>query len=285
MVTPAPTLTPDLIFDVGLHLGEDTAYYLRKGYRVVAFEANPELVSHCERRFAADIAARRLTIINGAISDTNAPTITFYRHPTKSVWGTTDQEWAARNSPRGVSIAIEAPVVNFDEALRTHGIPWYLKIDIEGADRHCLETLARYDDRPAYASIESEKEDWSALLEEFDLLDQLGFDRFTAVQQEGIHRRKPLATTTRGGEPLNYRFEEHASGPFGDDLDSWSSREATLDTYRRVFREYRLIGDRSPLQRTTAGRALLKAFARVVGRPLPGWYDTHAARSSVLTGA
>ena len=31
----------DLIFDVGLHRGEDTEFYLKKGFRVVAFEANP----------------------------------------------------------------------------------------------------------------------------------------------------------------------------------------------------------------------------------------------------
>ena len=35
---------PNLIYDVGLHLGEDTEYYLKKGFRVIAFEANPELV-------------------------------------------------------------------------------------------------------------------------------------------------------------------------------------------------------------------------------------------------
>ncbi len=33
----------DLIYDVGFHHGEDTAVYLRKGFRVVAFEAHPLL--------------------------------------------------------------------------------------------------------------------------------------------------------------------------------------------------------------------------------------------------
>ena len=30
----------DLIYDVGMHRGEDTAFYLRKGFRVVAVEAD-----------------------------------------------------------------------------------------------------------------------------------------------------------------------------------------------------------------------------------------------------
>src|SRR4051812_37870644 len=102
-----------LIFDVGMHRGEDTAYYLRKGYRVVAFEADPDLVAVCERRFEHQIANGRLTIVFGAIADTREPTITFYRHPGLSVWGTTDAGWASRNEHRGASVAVEVPVVDF----------------------------------------------------------------------------------------------------------------------------------------------------------------------------
>ena len=35
----------DLIYDVGMHKGEDTEFYLRKGFRVIAIEADPDLVS------------------------------------------------------------------------------------------------------------------------------------------------------------------------------------------------------------------------------------------------
>ena len=34
----------NLVFDIGLNRGQDTANYLAKGYNVVAVEANPELV-------------------------------------------------------------------------------------------------------------------------------------------------------------------------------------------------------------------------------------------------
>jgi len=32
---------PDLIFDIGAHIGADTAFYLQKGFKVVAVEAYP----------------------------------------------------------------------------------------------------------------------------------------------------------------------------------------------------------------------------------------------------
>lgn len=31
----------DLIIDVGMHYGNNTAFYLKKGFRVAAIEANP----------------------------------------------------------------------------------------------------------------------------------------------------------------------------------------------------------------------------------------------------
>ena len=37
----------DLIYDIGMNHGEDTAYYLSKGFRVIAIEANPGLTDEC----------------------------------------------------------------------------------------------------------------------------------------------------------------------------------------------------------------------------------------------
>src|SRR6185503_8538306 len=53
----------DLVYDVGLYDGTDTAYYLSRGYRVVAVEANPQMVARAQERFAESIDAGRLTIV------------------------------------------------------------------------------------------------------------------------------------------------------------------------------------------------------------------------------
>jgi hypothetical protein len=37
---------PQLIYDVGMNNGDDTAYYLRRGFRVLAIEANLDLVAN-----------------------------------------------------------------------------------------------------------------------------------------------------------------------------------------------------------------------------------------------
>ena len=59
----------DLIYDVGMNNGDDTAYYLSLGFRTVAIEANPELVEQAKARFAREIASGRLIILNIGIAD------------------------------------------------------------------------------------------------------------------------------------------------------------------------------------------------------------------------
>lgn len=266
----------DLIFDVGLHLGEDSAYYLAKGFHVVAFEANPELIARCRRRFESALAAGKMTIVEGAIDDRGQETVPFYVHDEVTVWGTTDGVWANRNAPRGISSRIDVRAVDFDETLRVHGVPHYLKVDIEGADRICLDALSRCSERPRFLSIESEKVDWRELVSEHERLVALGYARFAVCQQDGLPGRT-ITTTTRDGRPLNYTFEEAASGPFGEDIaEPWTDIAGALARYRRIFREYGLFGDGSAMQRTKPRRALRRLLSRALRRPLPGWYDTHA---------
>ena len=57
----------DLIYDVGLNLGQDTDFYLKKGFRVIAFEADPDNVATCKKRFADAIESGQLIIVEGAI--------------------------------------------------------------------------------------------------------------------------------------------------------------------------------------------------------------------------
>lgn len=271
-------LVEDLIYDVGLHKGEDSAFYLAKGYRVVAFEANPELVEQCRKRFASEIAAGRLTIVEGAITDSSASTVRFYKH-TESGWGTTSEEWTTRNEKAGEVEPVDVPAVSFTDTLRRTGIPSFMKIDVEGADRLCLEALLDFEQRPQSVSIEANPYYASSenLMSEFALLQQLGYDRFALVQQAGVPGSEVL-TRTLAGDPLRYRFEEDGSGSFGSDVGPWLDPERARAQYKRLFFTSRVV---TPLVwRIRFGRDILKWIAaHLPWRGGTGWYDTHAARS------
>ena len=97
-----------------------------------------------------------------------------------------------------------------------------------------------------------------------------------AVQQARIPRTQ-IATTTLGGDPLYYSFGDSASGAFGDDLpEKWLSYEQCLAEYRGIFRRYRLFGDNSILSRLPGGKQITRLLGWVRGKPMVGWYDTHA---------
>ncbi|MHC4899701.1 MAG: FkbM family methyltransferase, partial [Planctomycetota bacterium] len=120
----------DLIYDVGMHNGDDTAYYLEKEFQVVAVEANPVLVQRARKRFAHAIAERRLQILNEAIGPETG-TGTFWINDDNDEHSSFDREVCERNGSQSRSIEVE--YVPFAEILAACGVPYYLKIDIERA--------------------------------------------------------------------------------------------------------------------------------------------------------
>src|SRR5207253_9678817 len=128
------------------------------GFRVVAFEANPLLVEFSKNRFKEAIQSGNLVIIEGAIAPKSAgATIEFYSNNT-SVWGTIRSDWATRNATMGMpSKMIQVTRVDFAEAVHSYGMPFYLKIDLEGVDRFVLEELKSFSQLPRYLSMESDK--------------------------------------------------------------------------------------------------------------------------------
>ena len=273
----------NLIYDLGLHKGEDSDFYLRKGFKVVAFEASPQLIASAEIRFGDAIKRGDLCIVQGAIAPASAgDTIVFYENPSVSVWGTIKADWASRNDMMGhPSQRTEVRRVDIAEVFRTYGIPYFLKIDVEGVDRLALEELTALDDRPQYISMESEKVDFSEFVAELDLLRSLGYAKFKIVQQESIPGTT-LATRTRDGQPLAYTFESHSSGPFGEDLpQSWLTYAEAIEFYRAVFVRYKYFGDYSAVLKLPrpAQRVARKLYRLSTGHkgPLPGWFDTHAS--------
>jgi FkbM family methyltransferase len=279
---------PDLIFDIGMRHGEDAAFYLAKGFRVVAFEADPTLAEKGRQRFDREIAAGRLRLVEGAIVPRSlvcpGGKVRFYSNPTHTEWGTVFEDWARRNETTGhPSVWLEVDVVDLERCFGEFGIPRYMKIDIEGADVACLDALASFAVRPDFVSIESEKASFTRLTGELDILSRLGYEDFQVVQQGRVHRQRPPFPAAEG-EYHPWSFSYGSSGLFGNELPGeWVGLDAAIRRYRRIFLCYRLIGDDSVLGRHRAGRRLLKrlsAFLERLGlpvaQPLPGWCDTHA---------
>ena len=237
---------PSLIYDVGVHVGEDTAYYLHKGYRVVGIEANPSLVEDARQRFEDEVRTGRLTLLNVGVAESPGK-LDFYVCEDRSEWSSFYPELASREGARFHTVNVETR--RFASILGEYGTPWYCKVDIEGGDRLCLEGLAEAGERPQYVSVEMGADADADIA----LLLELGYGRFKLVSQSArsqplpvlaaINRRLPrpmskvlrgLDRETRGkGRDGDWRFPRGSSGPFGEDTPGpWRTSDEVIAQWR-----------------------------------------------------
>lgn len=281
-----------LIYDVGAHKGEDTEFYLEKGFSVIAIEAVPQLCSDLSQRFNDYIEQGRLEIVNLAVSQ-HAGTVDFYIDQKNSIWGTTKLDFVTRNKAIGGGpirkITVESSPLS--DIMKRHGVPRYCKIDIEGSDLDALKSFSNAATVPRFLSIELEKRNWSRLVEEVNILSGLGYRRFKIIDQSLVYLQRcphpPLE-----GRYCNHAFELGSSGLFGDELPGrWLDMFEALEIYKSIFRGYALNGDNGFFSRRTDVFHLLGRIQGMIARlrgfgsyanpahilPPAGWYDTHAA--------
>ncbi|MGH7791057.1 MAG: FkbM family methyltransferase, partial [Thermodesulfobacteriota bacterium] len=169
----------------------------------------------------------------------------FYKNEQDSVWGTACPNWAERNKRLGTSSRlIEVNIIDFKQAIEEHGVPYYMKVDIEGCDMVCINALRKFRERPDYISFESDKTSFSNIKHEIALLSYLGYSKFQAVEQSLIPVSQSPPFPPREGRYVAQCFERGASGLFGAELDDkWKSKQEILRLYRFIAIGYLVVGD------------------------------------------
>jgi FkbM family methyltransferase len=135
----------DLVFDVGAHVGDRIASFRRLGARVVAIEPQPALVFTLKALYGRD---RNVTIERKAVG--KAPgTLTMkinIDNPTVSTASSAfiDAAKGARGWEGQVwEKTIMVPVTTLDALMEAHGIPAFVKIDVEGFEEEALAGMTR----------------------------------------------------------------------------------------------------------------------------------------------
>lgn len=235
-----------LIFDIGLHTGRDANFYLRKGFRVVGVEARADL---CEQAVAFNAEfADRLTIVQRALHTNDDEVVSFYVNDHKDDWGSLERGAAEKGV--GSARAIEVRTVSLQRLFDEHGVPYYLKCDIEGGDRVLAEEIQRIGLLPKYVSIEVTR------LEDLAHLLVAGYRRFQVVNQllnpSTVPPRPP-----REGRYVDTSFGHDSSGLFGKELpqDGWVG----FTRVSRMLLDWMRLRERAP-------------------QLAPGWLDVHATR-------
>jgi FkbM family methyltransferase len=163
-----------LIYDVGGFDGSDTAYYLSLGYRVVCIEATPSKAEEISRRFSREIADGRCRVLNVAVGEQEG-IMPFY---TCDFAALNSFDRSRIDSSGYVAHEMRVRVRPFDSIIEEYGIPYFLKVDIEGADHHAILPLTRKT-APKFVSFEAGSKDLRLILH----LYEIGYQKFNIVRQ------------------------------------------------------------------------------------------------------
>jgi FkbM family methyltransferase len=209
---------------------------------VIAVEANPLLAQRARIRFRAEIASGQMVIESLGISD-HPGKMPFWINEERDVFSSFDRTRASREGMKCRSVDVEC--VTLDTLLKKHGVPYYLKLDVEGAETHCLRCLQSLG-FPEYISVEAES------LEYLILLWQLGYRQFKIVDQMRHNSRFPDFTNDNIFSRLAKRacrcadrfknrvvrvaFPRGCSGPFGEDTaGSWQPIEEVAYNWLHLY--------------------------------------------------
>ena len=260
----------NLIFDVGMNNGDDTAYYLHRGYRVVAVEADPKLCDRARERFQHEIGSGRLSVENVGIAREEG-NLQFWIS-SKSVWSSFDRENATKGRATATPLIIHT--LPFSALIEKYGKPYYVKVDIEGHDFMCLEQLTT-ETAPTFVSIEMS---YTGGDEAISRLLELGYDAFKVVRQNDFF---PMTRSDLDRE-MKIRKRYAMFGPYGQHLRRLTRRQLKLGDWRFRF------GSSGPISSELSGTWLSPEEARSVWQRLHDvdmeigsggrgeWYDFHA---------
>jgi FkbM family methyltransferase len=149
----------DLIFDIGANQGVKSEIFLKMGARVVAAdpdEANERVLR--EKFLKLRLRPRPVVVVPKAIGDSESVTTMWIDAP-GSTMNTLNPKWvetlrhdqARFGSSLQFSSTKEIPTTTLERLMQIHGVPFFVKIDVEGFEAVVLRGLQR---RVPYLSFE-----------------------------------------------------------------------------------------------------------------------------------
>ena len=135
----------DLVFDVGAHVGDRVAAFRSLGARVVAVEPQPAILKVLRLLYGRD----RAVMIEPQAIGRSAGTVDLELNLANPTVSTASPAFvkAADGAPgwegQAWTRSIRVPVTTLDALIARHGVPAFIKIDVEGFEAEALEGLTR----------------------------------------------------------------------------------------------------------------------------------------------
>ena len=117
-----------LVFDIGANVGNKTEALSKAGHRVIAVEPQPD----CAREIAARCDVEIVRAAVGAQEGNLELHVSNVYHTMASA----SRTWTDSTS------SIRVPLVTLDSLIERYGVPYYIKIDVEGYEYEVLKGLS-----------------------------------------------------------------------------------------------------------------------------------------------
>jgi FkbM family methyltransferase len=174
----------DLVFDIGSHVGDRIASFRRLGARVVALEPQPALGQVLSLIYGRD---RAVTIKRAAIGRSVGTTSLMINVDNPTISTASKDFMQAAHGASGWEVqvwnkSVTVPVTTLDALIAEHGVPAFIKIDVEGFE---AEALAGLTQAVAALSFEFTTIQRDVTLSCIERCVVLGFNRFNAALGEG----------------------------------------------------------------------------------------------------
>ena len=125
--------------------------------------------------------------------------------------------------------SIEVECTTLGDIVAEHGVPYYLKIDIEEADLDAVESLGCLKTLPRYVSAEAHS---TRIVE---ALHDRGYRRFKLVDQREKDELNLWPWNWKEGRYVWTRFTEAQSGPFGQETPGrWLTHEEVIAAHAKA---------------------------------------------------
>jgi FkbM family methyltransferase len=179
----------DLVFDVGAHVGDRVAAFRKLGACVVAVEPQPAIIKVLRLLYGRDRAVaiepqavgRRAGAVNLKLNLAN-PTVS-----TASPAFVQAADGAAGWEGQSWTRTIQVPVTTLDDLVARHGMPVFIKIDVEGFEAEALAGLTHAVPALSFEFTTIQREVAAACIERCIALGYASFNAALGESQTFVH--------------------------------------------------------------------------------------------------